>query len=223
MINSKNSKCITGLYVIVDPSFNKHNAIEVAKKALQGGANVIQWRDKKRPIKDQLNECKSIKNICSDFNAIFLINDYPELAKLCEADGVHLGQKDMSIQEARKILNSNQLIGTSNATLSEAITSVKNGADYIAVGAIFPTNTKSDTRPAGLETLKVIRTNVTLPIVAISGINKSNISQVIQSGADSIAVISAVNNANDPEKASDELNKLIQTAKEKYPYNSDHS
>jgi thiamine-phosphate diphosphorylase len=136
---------------------------------------------------------------------------------MVNSDGVHLGQKDMTIKEARKILTPEQIIGTSNATLDEAIMSEQNGADYIAVGAIFPTNTKDNTRHAGIETLKIIRNQVNLPIVAISGINKTNVSKVIRAGADSIAVISAVNDADDPKKASIELTILIMDTKNQYP------
>ena len=183
------------------------DTVEVTSLALRGGAKIIQYRNKKEDKTKILETCKNISKICKKYDAIFIVNDYSEIAISSNADGVHVGQKDESIQSIRKKYNNELIIGTSNANLDEIKISHKNKADYIAIGSIYPTRTKIDTRPAGIKTLISARKLMSSPILAIGGINLSNSSQVIEAGADSICVATAVTEAKDPEKASKLLSK----------------
>ena len=183
------------------------DTVEVTSLALRGGAKIIQYRNKKEDKTKILETCKNISKICKKYDAIFIVNDYSEIAISSNADGVHVGQKDESIQSIREKYNNELIIGTSNANLGEIKNSHKNKADYIAIGSIYPTETKIDTRPAGIETLISARKLISSPIVAIGGINLSNSSQVIEAGADSICVATAITKAKDPEKASKLLSK----------------
>ena len=131
---------------------------------------------------------------------------------MSEADGLHLGQQDLPVAEARKVLRPNQITGRSNAVLEEALLSQSQQADYIAVGSIFPTKTKENTRPAGLETLKRIKNAVSHPVVAIGGIKKETAGEVIRAGADAICVSSAVGLAENPKSAVEELMEEIRKA-----------
>lgn len=197
---------LSGLYVIVDAQFLKgRSELETARQAIRGGAKVIQLRDKKREKGMLLPIAQEMKRLCQEMGALFIVNDHLDLALLAGADGLHLGQKDLPLSLARPHLPLDMLIGCSTATLEEALRAEEEGADYIAVGSIFPTTSKQDIRMAGLETLRQVKKAVPLPVVAIGGINKDNISQVIAAGADSAAVISAVIEAEDIEKAAREL------------------
>jgi thiamine-phosphate pyrophosphorylase len=192
---------LTGLYVIADPALRpRGDILGAAHAALRGGACAIQWRDKHRDKGTQLPEIYELSKLCQQYNALFIINDHADLALACNADAIHIGQSDLPIAVARRILNPNQLIGNSNALLKEARESATQGADYIAVGAMYPTTTKNDTRPAGLETLREVRKHITKPIVAIGGITLDNVKEVVKAGADAICVASAVIAQTDPEK-----------------------
>jgi thiamine-phosphate diphosphorylase len=148
---------------------------------------------------------RRIRDLCDQHNALLIINDHADLAVACDAHGLHLGQHDLPIEEARTILGPHQIIGKSNALLEEALESEGQGADYLAVGAIFPTDTKEETRPAGLKTLEQVKARASVPVVAIGGINIENISQVVQAGADAACVISAVVGDPNPEEAARRL------------------
>jgi len=206
------SKKIKGLYVILDPEFTDSNPITLAEACLKGGARIIQWRDKVRDKGEQLKYCEPLAALCSTYEAVFLVNDHADLAVACGASGLHVGQHDLPIPIARQVLISDQLIGNSNATVGEALKGKEEGVDYIAVGAMFPTLSKNNTRPAGLETLRRVREMVDCPIVAIGGINEENVQQVIKTGADSVAVISAVTKSKDPKEATKRLVGLIDRA-----------
>jgi thiamine-phosphate pyrophosphorylase len=199
-----------GLYVIVDPEHtNGRSTIEVAQAAIDGGAAAVQLRDKQSDKAALISDARKIAEMCAEKNRIFIANDDADVAQLSNAIGLHVGQKDMSISDARSILSSAQLIGQSNATFEEAIASESDSADYVAVGAIYETATKTNTRPAGLETLKRASDVVGVPIVAIGGINLGNISPVLEAGADSICVVSAVTKADDPKAAAAQLADII--------------
>jgi len=206
------SKKIKGLYVLLDPTYLKQDILGAAKKILSGGATTLQWRAKNIDKGDQLETCRRLMDLCNQTDSLLIINDHPDLALACGAHGVHLGQHDLSIPDARRILTPTQITGKSNATMDEALESESDGADYLAVGAIFPTTSKNNTRHAGIEILKEVRSSTSLPIVAISGINEANVEEVIFAGADCIAVISAVITEDDPGEATRRLNERIQTA-----------
>lgn len=203
-----------GLYVIVDAQFLKgRSELEAARLAIRGGARVIQLRDKKREKGQLLPIAKDMQKLCQEMGAIFIVNDHFDMALLAGADGVHLGQKDLPLPESRLHLPLDMLVGCSNATVEEALRAEAQGADYIAVGSIFPTTSKQDIRMAGLETLRQVKKAVSASVVAIGGINKDNISQVVAAGADCAAVISAVIEADDIEKAARELAQAFEEKK----------
>ncbi|MFH1560913.1 MAG: thiamine phosphate synthase [Chloroflexota bacterium] len=197
---------IKGLYVIVDAQVAQgRDMVELAQAVLRGGARVIQLRDKMHDKGDVLPVARRIRGLCDEYDALLIINDHADLAVACNAHGLHLGQHDLPIEEARAILHPHQIIGKSNALLEEALESERQGADYLAVGAIFPTDTKEKTRPAGLETLERVKAQVSAPVVAIGGINKNNVPQVMLAGADAVCVISAVVGDPNPEEAARRL------------------
>lgn len=202
-----------GIYVIVDPEHtNARPVLEIADAALAGGACAIQLRDKSGERRQVLETVAELQEMCKKTGAIFIVNDWVDIAALVGSDGVHLGQNDIPQDRARELLKASQIIGTSNALQQEALDSESDGADYIAVGAMFATDTKQDTRPAGVETLKQVKSSVGVPVIAIGGINTDNIGQVASAGADSACVASAVTKADDPEAATRELYRLFRQA-----------
>ena len=202
---------VAGLYVIVDPELTGgRNVQDVTQAALRGGAKAIQYRDKVRDKGDQLPIAHSLRDLCNQYGASFIINDHADLAAASGAHGLHAGQHDLPILEARRIVYPTQFVGTSNATPEEVRDSLDHGADYIAVGTMFSTGSKAQTRPVGLKGLKRIRSLVTgLSLVAIGGITLDNVDQVLEAGADGICVISAVCSADDPEAAARSLVQRI--------------
>ncbi len=197
---------VAGLYVILDPTATRgRDEVEIAEMALAGGARVIQYRDKLREKGLQLPVLTRLRALCDRHNALLIVNDHADLAVACGADGVHFGQKDLPVAAGRALLDPDQIIGISCATVDEARAADAGGADYIAVGAMFPTSSKSDTRPAGVSTLRQVRALTNRPLVAIGGISLENIGEVIAAGAGSVAVISAVLGAADPRKAAEDM------------------
>ena len=203
---------VSGLYVIVDAqAAGGRDLVELTGAALRGGARVIQLRDKLSDKGDVLPVARSIRDLCDRHDAVFIVNDHADLAVACDAHGLHLGQHDLPVAEARAILKPYQIIGTSNALVEEAAESESQGVDYLAVGAMFPTDTKDRTRPAGLSTLSAVKASTSLPVVAIGGINLGNVAQVVRAGADAVCVISAVVGAPDPEAAARVLIAAMQS------------
>ncbi|MDP6102786.1 MAG: thiamine phosphate synthase [Dehalococcoidia bacterium] len=193
---------IKGLYVIIDAQAAQgRDLVELTQSVLQGGAQIIQLRDKLHDKGDVLPVARRIRDLCEQHKAILIVNDHADLAVACNAHGLHLGQHDLPIEEARAILRPHQIIGKSNALLKEALESEAQGADYLAVGAIFPTTTKEKTRPAGLETLEQVKAQSSVPVVAIGGIGGDSVARVMQAGADAACVISAVIGGPNPEEA----------------------
>ena len=201
---------LKGLYVIADPEAARgQDLASLVESALKGGAKAIQLRDKRADKGAQLLLARPLVQMCRDRGALFFANDHADLAVAVGADGLHVGQGDLPIEDARQSLLPYQLVGTSNALVDEAHASEAAGADYLAVGAMFPTATKLNTRPAGVQTLRQVRQITNLPLVAIGGINAANAAEVVMAGADAICVTSAVLAAEDPEAAAIELAELI--------------
>jgi len=195
-----------GLYVIIDTqALEEHSHIEVANQVIRGGAKTIQLRDKLRSKKELLLIAQQLSKLCTEHNVLFIMNDYLDLALAADADGVHLGQNDLPLPVARKLLPMDKILGGSVTTLEQAIAAESEGADYIGVGSIYPTTSKETAKVIGLETLRQIRQAVTLPLVAIGGITKDNAAEVMAAGADSVAVISAVAQAKAPEEAARQI------------------
>ncbi len=198
---------IHGLYLIVDPQATRgRDVVAVAEAAIRAGAGVIQYRDKVKMKGEMLPEVRRLRDLCRQAGVLFIVNDHADLALVVEADGVHVGQKDLPVAELRRILPPTMIIGCSTNNLAEARKARDDGADYVGIGSIFPTATKVDTRPAGLETIREIRAaGLGLPLVGIGGITAENVADVVRAGADAFAVISAVCAADDPAAAAAEL------------------
>jgi thiamine-phosphate pyrophosphorylase len=207
-------KRLSGLYVIVDTqALLKGRHIDVAKAAIAGGARVIQLRDKTSTKKELLPIAEQLKELCAEHNVLFIINDHLDLLLAVDADGLHLGQDDLPIKTTRRLLPVDKILGISTRTVDGAVAAQVEGADYIAVGAMYPTPSKQAAQVVGVERLKQVRKAVALPLVAIGGINKENAAAVMAAGADSIAVIRAVAQAEAPEKAARELVNIIEVSK----------
>jgi len=203
-------KEIKGIYVIIDPEFIKaEDPVEMTKKVLDGGAKVIQLRNKEDSSKKTIDWAEKISALCDEYDAISIINDRVDIACLSGADGVHLGQNDIYPDDVLKITDKSLIIGTSNALIEEIEISEKNNSSYIAIGSIFPTNTKTNTRPASIELLKDAKSLCSKPIVAIGGINQQNIESVVDTGVDSICIATAITLATDPQKTTKTLSNYF--------------
>ena len=199
-------KHIPGLYAIIDTQALKGRShIEVASQIIRGGAKTIQLRDKLLSKKELLPVAQQLKNLCAEYNVLFIVNDYLDIALAADADGLHLGQNDLPTKVARKLLPIDKILGCSTTTVEQAITAEAEGADYIAVGSIYPTTSKETAKVIGLEGLRQIRQAVALPLVAIGGITKDNAAEVIAAGASSVAIISAILQAESPEEAARQI------------------
>ena len=189
---------MAGLYVILDRQFLAgRDELEVATQIIEGGTKVIQLRDKHNKKRELLPVAQKLRELCSQADVLFIINDYLDLALAVNADGLHIGQEDLPISVVREELPIDGIIGCSVATASQASRAQTEGADYIAVGSMFPTTTKKEATVVGVDMLKEVRHTVSIPVAAIGGINENNIGQVIAAGADAVAVISAVMDEKD--------------------------
>lgn len=181
------------LYVVTDRTWlGDNNLPEQVEQAIKGGATFIQLREKDLTFEEFVNVATEVKKITDQYQIPFVINDNVDVAIAVDADGVHIGQRDEEIEHVRKKLGQNKIIGLSAHSVTEAINAQKNGADYLGVGAIFNTSTKTDANTVASETLSNICQVVNIPIVAIGGINKTNIALLSGSGIDGVAVISAI-------------------------------
>ena len=199
---------IDGLYLITAQE-PVETMLDKVAAALQGGARVVQYRDKVRPDQEQLPIASQLKQLCRQRGATFIVNDDPVIAQASGADGVHIGQQDGGIGEARRILGPNKIIGVSTRNAEEALKAQMQGADYVAVGSIYPTSSKDDIQVVGLDMLKKVRKAVQVPVVAIGGINRDNGSDVLKAGADALCVISAVMADPSPALAAGEIALLF--------------
>lgn len=199
---------LSGLYLITDDNQDGKLLTKVAA-ALTGGAKTVQYRAKDIRPDERRKTAESLKTLCHEHEAQLIINDLPELAHDIDADGVHLGQNDMSIAQARQIIGHKKLIGVSTHSVDEALKAEAHGADYIAIGSIFPTDTKATTTLVGLKTLSKVRKAVRIPVVAIGGITPDGAFEALDAGADAIAVISGIMADADPARAAKEYSLLF--------------
>lgn len=208
------------LYIVTDEAVGLGRShTELARVALEGGADVIQLRDKTMPSRRLYQVASEIRALTLDAGALFIVNDRVDIALASMADGVHLGQQDLAVAEARRITPPDFIIGCSVGNPDEAELAEAAGADYIALSPIFPTTSKDDAGNGhGIATLRSIRSASSLPLVAIGGISRGNVAPVIAAGADGVAVISAVLGLEDVRSAAAELREAIRMAKrEPYP------
>lgn len=184
-----------GICFITDSTFADISLIEATTSVLKAGITCIQYREKGKTRRDICEEASTMKSLVRSARAILIVNDYPDIALAVDADGVHLGQNDLPIQEARRIMG-NKIVGISTHTLAQAQEAEACGADYIGFGPIFRTTTKDAGEPVGLDSLRIIKRSVHIPVVAIGGIKLENISSVLEAGSDAVAVASAFYTGN---------------------------
>lgn len=202
------------LYVVTDEKLGcgKTHA-DIARLAVLGGADVIQLRDKEKSSGELFAAATAIKKI-TDNKALFIVNDRLDIALASNADGVHLGQSDLPVKAARKIVPKNFIIGVSVGSVAEAKAAEENGADYVAVSPVFATASKDDAGAGhGTEVISAIKSAVKIPVIGIGGINEKNAGEVIHAGLSGVCVISAVVSAEDVTAAAQNLKKIILEAK----------
>ena len=205
---------LSGLYLITDNN-EDGKLLSKVEAALTGGAKTVQYRAKEIRPDDRRAMAGQLCELCHRHDALLIINDFPELAQEVDADGVHLGQDDMPAVQARQIVGRNKLIGVSTHSVEEALKAEAQGADYIAIGSIFPTESKEDTTLVGLKTLSMVRKAVRVPLVAIGGMTPEGAFEAIDAGADAVAVISGIMRDNDPARAAKEYSLLFNRSQPK--------
>lgn len=209
MINCSKKELI--LYAVTDRHWlGEETLYDQVKKALDGGATFVQLREKKLDREDFLAEALEIQKLCRKYGVPFVINDEVSIAKDIDADGVHVGQSDMEAMDVRKVLGPDKILGVSAQTVEQAIIAEKHGADYLGVGAVFATGSKDDADDVSHETLKAICEAVSIPVIAIGGITKDNVSELAGSGICGVAVISAIFGQDDIKKATEDLKASVE-------------
>ncbi len=190
---------IPKLYVILDAGMLTEPAGETAKKLMDAGVRLLQYRDKRAAARELWSESRALAAAARAANCVFFVNDRPDVAYLAGADGVHVGQEDLEVEQARSVIGAERWVGVSTHNLEQFGTAAASSADYIAVGPIFPTKSKENPDPVvGMELLRRVRSLTEKPIVAIGGITLERAPEVLEAGADSVAVISDIVRAKDP-------------------------
>jgi thiamine-phosphate pyrophosphorylase len=204
-------KRIGRLHVLTDCVLqDRFSHLELARLAVQGGADVIQFRQKTGSTRSLIETAREMKAVCEAAGALLIVNDRIDVALAARADGVHLGQEDFPLALARELLGEERVIGGSASGLEEALACVRAGADYVGFGPVFPTTSKADAGPAsGLDGLRSIADAIDAPVIAIGGIDRANAARVMAAGAHGIAVISAVCCRPDPADAARSLCTLV--------------
>ncbi len=194
------------LYAVTDRHWlNGKTLHSVVKESLDGGVTFVQLREKQLDEAHFMEEAKDLQALCREYNVPFIINDNVDIALAMDADGVHVGQSDMEAGDVRAKLGPDKIIGVSAQTVEQAILAEKHGADYLGVGAVFPTGSKDDATEVPHEMLKAICEAVSIPVIAIGGITQKNVSTLVGSGICGIAVISAIYAQPDIKKAAENL------------------
>jgi thiamine-phosphate pyrophosphorylase len=181
-----------GLCFITDQKASGLSYEVMTSIVLKNGVRCVQFREKERSRREIYKEAIRLRSLTRHYNAAFIINDFLDIAVCVDADGVHLGQDDLPLKEARKIAGRNRIIGISTHNLKQAKEAEKNGADYVGFGPVFSTSTKDAGKPKGIEMLHEVKNHVRIPVVAIGGINPENVMSVLEAGVDAIAVASSI-------------------------------
>ena len=188
------------LYAVTDRAWTgKQTLYQQVEAALKGGVTCVQLREKALDQAEFLQEAKELCALCRRYGVPFIVNDNVDIAVACKADGIHVGQEDMAAGEVRRRAGEDMILGVSVHTAEEARQAVRDGADYLGLGAVFPTSTKTDAKPMTKETLQAICDAAEIPVVAIGGINRYNLLNLAGSGVDGVALVSAVFSAEDIE------------------------
>ena len=214
VVRREKADLVRGLYVIIDPRVTGgRDPLEIAQAAIRGGARMLQLRDKLRDKGESLPLARSLQKLCLESGASLIINDHADIAAIVGSAGLHVGQTDLPVDQARQVLRAHQVLGRSNHEIDELVGSEQMGADHVAFGAIYHTDTKGvGGQPQGIDRLRLARDAAKTPLVAIGGINAGNAAPVIEAGADAICVTAAVGSAPDPEAAAAQLVKVIEDA-----------
>ena len=198
------------LYLVTDRQLMSCDSLtEAVEQAILGGCTMIQLREKELPSLEFYNQAVAVKQVTERYHIPLIINDRIDIAMAVQATGVHIGQHDLPAAAVRKVIGENMLLGVSASSIAEAIQAQQDGADYLGVGAMFPTGTKTDAESVSMEELQKIRTVVSLPIVVIGGINKGNAGRFKPMGIDGLAVVSAIIAQSDIKAAAAELKDLF--------------
>ncbi len=199
------------LYAVTDRHWlGDRSLYDVVKESLDGGVTFLQLREKHLDEESFLAEAKEMQQLCREYKVPFIINDNVEIAKAMNADGVHVGQSDMAAGDVRKRLGDDKIVGVSAQTVEQALLAEKQGADYLGVGAVFPTGSKDDAVEVSHDVVKAITESVSIPVVAIGGISKENVGELAGSGVCGVAVISAIYAQKDIKTAASDLKKKVQ-------------
>ena len=203
------------LYLVTDRTLARgRTTVEIVREAVAGGATCVQLREKNCGTREFLEEARAFQAALRGTGVPLVVNDRVDVALAVDADGVHLGQQDMALADARRLGPPGWIIGVSAECVEDAIRAEREGADYIGVSPVFATPTKIDTaRPLGLEGLRQMRAAVKIPLVAIGGIHAGNAQEVIRAGADGLAVVSAIVSADSPREAARQLRREIEAAR----------
>ncbi len=204
-------KKIGRLHVLTDTALqSRFTHLELTEMAIDGGAHTIQFRQKNGSTRELITVATEMRRLCANKGATFIVNDRIDVAIAADADGVHLGQDDFPIPLARKLLGEDRIIGGSAATVEEIETCIREGADYVGFGPVYPTGSKDDAGPvSGIDFLKRIVSSTPVPVIAIGGIDETNAAPVMAAGAHGIAVISSVCCRDDPRKAAFILRHIV--------------
>ena len=213
-IRREKADLVRGLYVIIDPQVTGgRDPLAIAQAAIQGGAKMLQLRDKLRDKGESLPLAIDLQKLCAKSGASLILNDHADVAAIVGSAGLHVGQTDLPVEQARQVLAPHQVLGRSNHEIEELLESERMGVDHVAFGAIYHTDTKGVGRPPqGIDQLRLAREAAQTPLVAIGGINAENAAPVIEAGADAICVTAAVGSATEPEAAAARLVKVIEEA-----------
>lgn len=197
------------LYLVSDQRvLQNRNFLKSIEEALKGGVTMLQLREKDATSKAFYTLALETRKLTDRYNVPLIINDRVDIALAVDAAGVHLGQQDLPVSVARELLGPGKILGASTATLAEAKKAEAQGADYIGVGALFPTETKNNTRKVTLDQLRTIKEQISIPVVGIGGIHEKNISSVLSTDIDGVAVVSAILGKEDIETAAKDLTKF---------------
>ena len=206
---------LKGLYAITDPKLMNTDLISKTEQAILGGINILQYRNKTAPLDQQEQEAQKIAILCKKNNVLFLINDNVELALKVNADGVHIGQSDTELQQARKVLGENKVIGvTCHNKIELAQIAQQQGANYVAFGRFFNSETKPSAPPAELSLISEAKKSISIPIVAIGGITQETAPLLLKGGADMLAIIHAIFGQDDISNATRQFVEIIDSPKE---------
>ena len=197
------------LYVLIDAEARPSSTAEIARACISGGADAVQLRSKKPPDRETMALARELRAVCSEGDALFFVNDRLDIALASRADGVHLGQDDLSLADARAVSGRRLLVGRSTHSVGQALEEEKGGADYLGFGPVFPTATKGYTEGLGLDAVRRAAEKLSVPWFAIGGITRENIADVVAAGASRVAVCRDVLSADDPGAACTRLKRAL--------------